>query len=416
MSRVQVIDDFKVLIDPETNFWVIYDSEMPENALKLYEKIGRELKLKMERYRFEVDFNTVYVNITERCNTNCPYCYIPERVRKRRREFSSEDLRSLLKKFEELGIRNVVFHGVEPLLMKKQLYEIIDDHKQMKFGIQTNGFLMEEEDADFFKEKKVNVGVSFDSPSREIEDYLRGRGHFDKICKILEWFKGYKEFYTITTITRLNYSQLSDLIDFLAGKVRLVLMNPVRGTSEGGRNLRADPKEAAIEFVKAVEKAIEYTKSGKRIVIGDFANIVLGIVAPYSRVLQCDISPCGGGRRFFAITPDGVFPCSEFIGMEEFRSPLHVVNNPERLRESFRIVRERIVERIEECKDCVYRNICGSPCPAEVYAEKGSLFSKSPNCEFYKILIEHAFRVIKRGNLESVVNLEKMKKVYEIKV
>ncbi|MEM1671545.1 MAG: peptide-modifying radical SAM enzyme CbpB [Archaeoglobaceae archaeon] len=409
------IDDFSLVIDPETNFWSIYDSEIPEEILRLYDQRREELKEKMQRYRFEVNFNTVYINPTERCNANCPYCYIPEKLRKNGEQMSSNELESFVERIAELGIKNVIFHGAEPLLMKDKLFELIENNPEMSFGIQTNGFLLTEEDADFLRQKNVNVGISFDSPERRIEDFLRGKGHFDKANKIIDWFSGYRKFNVITTITRFNYSQLSDLIDFLAGKVRVVLMNPVRGTSQGGRKLRADPKAASAEFIKAVERAIWHTKNGRRIVIGDFANIVLGIVAPYSRVLQCDISPCGGGRRFFALTPEGIFPCSEFVGIEEFKIPIEALKDPVELSKSLGAIRVRTVERIEECRDCIYRNICGSPCPAEVYAEKDTLFSKSPYCEFYKVLIEHAFRVIRRGDVESVVELGKMKKVYEIR-
>ncbi|MEM2059569.1 MAG: peptide-modifying radical SAM enzyme CbpB, partial [Archaeoglobaceae archaeon] len=410
------IDDFSLVIDPDTNFWSIYDSEIPEEILRLYDQRREELKEKMQRYRFEVNFNTVYINPTERCNANCPYCYIPEKLRKNGEQMSPNELESFVERIAELGIKNVIFHGAEPLLMKDKLFELIENNPEMSFGIQTNGFLLTEEDADFLRQKNVNVGISFDSPEREIEDFLRGKGHFDKANEIIDWFSGYRKFNVITTITKFNYSQLSDLIDFLAGKVRVVLMNPVRGTSEGGRKLRADPKEASAEFIKAVERAIWHTKNGRRIVIGDFANIVLGIVAPYSRVLQCDISPCGGGRRFFALTPEGIFPCSEFVGIEEFKIPIEALKDPVELSKSLGAIRVRTVERIEECRDCIYRNVCGSPCPAEVYAEKGTLFSKSPYCEFYKAVIEHAFRVIRRGDVESVVELGRMKKVYEIRI
>ncbi|MDW7990202.1 MAG: peptide-modifying radical SAM enzyme CbpB [Archaeoglobaceae archaeon] len=409
------IDDFDLAIDPETNFWSIYDSDIPEEILELYEHLNEDLKKKMERYRFEVDFNTVYVNPTERCNANCPYCYIPDKIRKRGEQIEKKDLESYLEKFAEIGVKNVIFHGVEPLLMKEEIFELIEENLDFNFGIQTNGFLLTEEDAEFLKRRNVNVGVSFDSPIREVEDFLRGKGHFDKVKEIIGYFNGYRRFNIITTITKFNCSQLRDLIDLLAGKVRVVLMNPVRGTSEGGRELREDQERAAIEFIKAVERAIWHTKNGRRIVIGDFANIMLGIVAPYSRVLQCDISPCGGGRRFFALTPDGIFPCSEFIGIENFKIPLEVLDDPFKLKESLGAIRARVAEKIDECKECVYRNICGSPCPAEVYAEKGSIFSKSPYCEFYKKLIEQAFRVLRRGDLESVVELGRMKKVYEVK-
>ncbi|MFN3384035.1 MAG: peptide-modifying radical SAM enzyme CbpB [Archaeoglobaceae archaeon] len=409
------IDDFKVAIDPETNFWNIYDSEIPEEVLKLYERLNEDLRKKMQRYRFEVEFNTVYINATERCNANCPYCYIPENLRKRGKQMDQKDLEFFVERIAELGVKNVIFHGAEPLLIKDEVFDLIEKNQDMSFGIQTNGFLMTEEDAEFLKSRNVNVGISFDSPVKEVEDFLRGKGHFDKVNEIVDWFVGYRRFNVITTITKFNCSQLSDLIDFLAGKVRLVLMNPVRGTSEGGRSLRADQKTMSAEFIRAVERAIWHTKNGRRIVIGDFANLVLGIVAPYSRVLQCDISPCGGGRRFFAITPSGIFPCSEFVGIEKFKIPLEALEDLDKLKESLSAIRIRTVEGIEECRDCAYRNICGSPCPAEVYAENGSLFTKSPYCEFYKGIIEHAFRVIKRGEVENIVELGKMRKVYEVR-
>jgi uncharacterized protein len=49
--------------------------------------------------------------------------------------------------------------------------------------------------------------------------------------------------------------------------------------------------------------------------VANFANILIGILAPTARRLMCDISPCGGGRAFFALAADGgLYPCSEFIG------------------------------------------------------------------------------------------------------
>ena len=404
------IDNFRVSIDPESNFWVIHDAEIPERIRKFYKKNVGDLRERMRKYRFEVDFNTVYLNITERCNANCPYCYIPSRLRKDGRDLDAETLDSIMVKLEDIGVRNIIFHGAEPLLRKDLIYRVVENF-DFSFGIQTNGFLMDEDDAEFFKKEGFNVGISFDSPRRDVEDFLRGKGHFDKVCELLEWFRDYERFNVITTINRYNVDHLEEMIEFLAGKVSVVLMNPVRGTSEGGRRLRPDAEKAAVNFIKAVERAIEHTRRERKIVIGDFANILLGIVAPYSRVLQCDISPCGAGRRFFAITPDGIFPCGEFIGLREFRVGFDALNGD---LEEFSMVRNRRVELIKDCRDCVYRNICGSPCPAEVYAERGCLMEKSPFCEFYKKIIEHAFRIIRRGDAEHVVKLENMSKLYEI--
>ena len=404
-------DGFMVTLDPETNFWVIHDGKVPQEVMEFYERNREMLKERMRRYRFGVDFNTAYINPTERCNANCSYCYIPPEVRSRGREMDYKMLKDILERLEAIGVRNVIFHGAEPLIVKDRIFRAIEEF-DFRFGIQTNGFLLESQDVEFLVDRNVNVGISFDSPKQEVEDFLRGKGHFMKVVELLELFDGYENLNVITTINQYNYTHLAEMVDFLAGKVRVVLMNPVRGTSEGGRRLRADPTEAAHHFLRAVERAIWHTKNGRRIVIGDFANILLGIVAPYSRVLQCDISPCGAGRRFISITPDGIFPCGEFIGFREYRIGLDEL---ELAGERFAEVRERMVERIDECRECAYRNICGAPCPAEVYAEKGTMFEKPAFCDFYRIVIDRAFEVIHRGDLEHVVNLNSLKRVYEVR-
>ena len=410
---MEIIDfkGFKVAIDAGSNFWTIFDKCIPKEIEEFYETNKERLRKDLENYRFEVNFNTAYINPTEKCNANCPYCYIPKEIRKRGRSMNYAQLESILNELEELKISWVIFHGAEPLIVKDMIFKAIEDFN-FNFGIQTNGFLLKEDDVDFIKDNNVNLGVSFDSPYKQTDDFLRGKGHFDCVTKILEWFNNYKNFNVITTINKYNYKHLSKMVEFLVGKVEVVLMNPVRGTSKEARELRADAKETASEFIKAVEKSIELTKLGNRIVIGDFANIILGIVAPTSRVLQCDISPCGAARRFFAVTVDGIFPCGEFIGLEEFKVGLNRIKD---LKNEFVDVRNRIVEKIEECKDCPYRNICGSPCPAEVYAEMGGLLKKSPYCEFYKEIIEHAFKVIARGDVDKVVKLDRMRSVYTIK-
>jgi len=72
----------------------------------------------------------------------------------------------------------------------------------------------------------------------------------------------------------------------------------------------------------------------------------------------------------------------------------------------FAAVRSRWVESIPTCSTCALRNICGAPCPGEVYAEKGSILNKSPYCAFYEAIIRHAFQLIGRGELNNLVRTE----------
>jgi uncharacterized protein len=137
-------------------------------------------------------------------------------------------------------------------------------------------------------------------------------------------------------------------------------------------------------------------------VVANFANILLAILAPTARRLMCDISPCGGGRAFFALAPDGgMFPCSEFIGLENFRGGNlftdaidDVLQTP-----AFRSVTERNVDRFAPCNTCAIRHFCGSPCPAEAHEMNGSMDKVGAFCGFYEEQVRYAFRLIADGKV-----------------
>jgi uncharacterized protein len=138
-------------------------------------------------------------------------------------------------------------------------------------------------------------------------------------------------------------------------------------------------------------------ETGRKLIVGNFANILLAIVAPTARRLMCDISPCGGGRCFFSLTPSGgLFPCSEFIGLPSFcggnvfRDEIPMVLQSE----PFRRVTGRRVENIEPCRRCAIRHFCGSPCPAEAHEMRGGMDRVGAFCEFYEEQVRYAFRVV----------------------
>lgn len=422
MFDTLVVDDSEFKIDPETNFWGAGDLGKLE---RLYSKMREKLVAEIKDFRFSLDIILFYVNPTDMCNARCAYCYLPERVKNRGKIMNYSELEVIVKKasefFNSRGKKgSVIFHGSEPLLNKENLFEIIEDYENdLRFGVQTNGLLLSEEDAEFIKEHRVNIGISLDSPVEETNDYLRGKGQYRKIMNALDWFKDYKGLNVVTTITNHNVDQLSEMVRFLHGKdVGLCLMNPVRGTQKAALAMRPEPLKLASEFIKAVEEAIILTKEGRRIVVADFANILLGVIAPSARVLMCDISPCGGGRRFFAITADGsAYPCGEFIGMEEFAGGNIFTDSVEDIAasENFLRVTQRTVEKIEECRACLFRNMCGAPCPAEIYSTDGSMLSKSYYCEFYKKTAMHVFKVIKRDDVEHVIRKSALKEMYNLK-
>lgn len=416
-----VVDEIEFQIDPETNFWGIGNNDKLHT---LYENMKKKIIADMNELRYNSDMILFYVNPTDRCNANCPYCYLPKEIKSRGKNMSLQELRKITKKaISFFKIKNkkgsIIFHGTEPLLNKDSIFQLVKEFgNEVHFGLQTNGLLLTETDAKFIKEHEVNIGVSLDSPIEEINDALRGEGHHKQIMRILDWFNGYRGLNVVTTITTKNVSHLQALVRFLHNKqVGLCLMNPVRGTQKEALELRPDPSKLASEFIKAVDEAIKLTKEGRKIVVADFANILLGIVAPSARVLMCDISPCGGGRRFFAIDANGnTYPCGEFIGKEEFMGGNIFKDSIEQiiLSKNFRKVTQRVVENIAECKTCLFRNICGDPCPAEIYSTDKTMLSKSYYCDFYKQMALHAFKVIARNDIENVIRKSALTELYSI--
>lgn len=405
-------DNNFMLLDADNAFWgIIHNDIIPRDVLSLYEKVKDKLDRELYDFRFSQKLSAIYIDPTDRCNANCPYCYIPAKIRKEGGSMTKKELIFILERIVEYFKNQkrkavIVFHASEPLLVKEIIFEAIEKFKpQFKFGLQTNAILLEKQDVEFLKRHRVGVGISLDSFSPLVNNRLRPTtwlgGNFQSAVRAIEWFNGYEGLNVITTVTKLNVMGLPQMVEFLhSKKVPCVLLNPVRLTQSSSYELKPDEKLLTKFFIKAVDTAIELSRhSDHRIIIGNFSNIILGIVAPTARRLMCDISPCGGGRCFLTITASGeIIPCGEFISLKGFSGGNIFKNSISDAMQSkpFKKIRIRIVEKISECKTCIFRNICGAPCPAELHA-LGDMYKKAVFCEFYKEIITYAFRLISEG-------------------
>ncbi len=212
----------------------------------------------------------------------------------------------------------------------------------------------------------VSIGISLDAPGRAIADRTRkdwsGQGVHGKVLEAMDRLRGYDAWSVICTMTRENARQLTGMVEFLHRReVPTCLMNIVRCTLPPSREVKPADGPAAKAFLAALERSYElYRETGRKLVVGNFANVLLAILAPTARRLMCDISPCGGGRCFFAVTPSGdMFPCSEFIGLEAFRGGNLFRDEVEQVLESgpFQLVTGRNVDRIDPCSRCAHPSL-----------------------------------------------------------
>jgi len=96
-------------------------------------------------------------------------------------------------------------------------------------------------------------------------------------------------------------------------------------------------------------------------------------------------------------------PCSEFIGIPEFRGGNLFTDSVESVLESqpFRKVTGRKVEDIDPCNRCAIRHFCGSPCPAEAHEMNGGMHRTGAFCEFYEEQVRYALRLIADGKQDA---------------
>lgn len=413
------------VVDPDTAFWSLVRKDRLAALLEGggvaedYRRKHQEFAREMAQLRFGLIPSAVYFNPTDRCNLDCSYCYIPKAMRQGGDHMPVERLlasMALLKDHFDATMEGgrkprIIFHGAEPLLNFAAMRTAMAAYRDhFEFGVQTNATLLHDEAIAFFVENRVGVGLSLDGPTAAITHGTRHavEGRVDvhgAVLKVLEKLRGYDRHSVIVTVTRNNVAVLNETVALLhALEVPNCMVNMTRCTLPGARLTRVADEEAAVPFLAALEHSHTlYRQSGRKLVVANFANILLAILAPTARRLMCDISPCGGGRAFFAVAANGdLFPCSEFIGLPSFcGGNLFEAGVAAALSsDAFARVTGRDVDRIDPCRRCAIRHYCGSPCPAEAHEMNGGMDRLGAFCRFYEEQVRYAFRLIADGRAD----------------
>ncbi|MGC2193352.1 MAG: radical SAM protein [Terriglobales bacterium] len=127
---------------------------------------------------------------TSFCNLNCKYCDLSVESRRTKSAMEPKLIDRLFREVFESGRLapevTVLWHSGEPLTLPPSYYDeaiglilrlkdmLTPDNISLKFGIQTNGVLIDDDWCRFFKrhEKRLDVGVSCDGPS-DLHDLYR---------------------------------------------------------------------------------------------------------------------------------------------------------------------------------------------------------------------------------------------------
>jgi uncharacterized protein len=168
------------------------------------------------------------------CNLDCAYCFFlskemlyPGSRFRMADELLEAYIEQLIEAHSSVPEVQIAWQGGEPTLMGVDFFrrsvelaqQYLKPGQRAVYTIQTNGTLLDEEWAAFFKEHDFLVGISIDGP-RELHDAYRvnkgGRGSFDQVMAGLEHLKAAGvEWNALTTIHAANGERGREVYCFL---------------------------------------------------------------------------------------------------------------------------------------------------------------------------------------------------------
>ena len=311
--------------------------------------------------------------------------------------------------FLNLPNKNITidFHGGEPLLAFKKIKKAVEyankraviHDKNIRFVLQTNGTLLNDEKLKFIKENKIDIGLSFDVP-KSIHDrnrfYPNQKWTFNEVMRAVKLLRKYD--MTVKTATVItNTDEMEEIFDFfVSNKIYRMKFMLCHNQGRGENCEKPDQIEFAKNHLKILDKAIEFNKlNGDKIKLTCLAPIINNITT-FRRNWSCMNSPCGAGSQNIAVGEDGrILPCDYMFGCKDEKkfilgnindcmSLVDLVDKSDIIND----IRKRNVRNIKKCNDCTWKYICCGGCTTESYGEFSDLKHESKLCEYYSIVIE----------------------------
>jgi radical SAM protein with 4Fe4S-binding SPASM domain len=333
------------------------------------------------------DVITVLFITTNKCSHECVFC-IEDSPNRDLKELNTEEFLRTIDQISELGTREIIFSGGEPLLRDdfKQIIKRAKDNG-MRAIICTNGYYIDEEMAEFFEDVKLDaIQISVNALGEEL---------YNKLCNPPE--DGYRKMLESIDLVRRKYSGRIILSAVPLKTNRHVLKDMLRLCKEKKCERfalfkpamvgRADKNKGMIlteeEYIEVLDELIqEFKKLGGLEVFIEQPYAKFSSFAERYRDLLKFRYYCTAGTHYFSVTSDGfIVPCASMSHMKEFymgnvrqESLRQIWENDERW---------KVFRTDKECKDCEYFKECKGGCKLMSYLATGNVLAKDPLCKFW---------------------------------
>ena len=329
-----------------------------------------------------VPLSSAVIEITNRCNLRCPFCYSASGCA-RPDELSLDELKAAIHDLKSFGCERCAILGGE-FLLRKDWYEIADEIRSTGMALQllTNGLLVTDEIRRQFKALEPQaVGVSLDGATPETYKLARGVDGYAKVRKVIDDLVS-DGINQVSAITTFNAKTLQDFDLF----VKMFIDTPVVWEVQMAHKLSARfpgdllmSREQYVWFVDKVTEAL-YTLHD-RLKIATKDDFGYFPMTPKLRFLCNQWNGCHAGVHSVGIRANGdVVPClmlgEHFVEDNLRRRPLaEIWNDPN----SFARFRHKEAHLTGVCAKCPFGSRCKAGCSAMAISQSGTL-TETPFC------------------------------------
>jgi len=355
------------------------------------------------------------------CNLDCKYCfYLAKEELYRGSSFRMSDetletyIRQLIESHNTPEV-TVAWQGGEPTLMGLDFFRrsIVYEKEYAKPGmkilntIQTNGTLINDEWAAFFKENNFLVGLSIDGP-REIHDFYRvdrqGEPTFDKVMRGLSYLQKHGvEWNALTTIHHANADHPVEVYRFLrdeckAGFIQFIPIVERLSPSSNQVTDRSVPAEQYGKFLVGVFE--EWIKRDVARVYVQMFDVALANWYGEPSGLCVHSKTCGGA---LAIEHNGdLYSCDHYVNPEnklgniKQKHMIELVSSDQQVK----FGQDKYDKLPKYCRECEVRFACHGGCPKDRFittpeGETGLNYL----CAGFKIFFNHIDKPMKTMSL-----------------
>ncbi|GAA0929290.1 mycofactocin radical SAM maturase [Streptomyces thermoalcalitolerans] len=169
---------------------------------------------------------------TYACNLSCVHC-LSSSGRRDPQELSTDEIKSVIDELQRMQVFYINVGGGEPTV-RPDFWELLDYAIAHQVGVKfsTNGVRLSPERARRLAATDyVDVQISLDGATREVNDAVRGPGSYDMAVRAMENLAeaGFADFKISVVVTRQNVAQLDDfaaLADRYGAQLRITRLRP----------------------------------------------------------------------------------------------------------------------------------------------------------------------------------------------